>query len=242
MKRISAFAVVVILCCAVAQPQEPSSDKTSLPHLIRFNGTLAAAEAAPRSATAVGMTFALYSNQTGGAPLWQEVQNVTLDAGGHYSVLLGASSKDGVPAELFMSNEARWLGVQVEQEAEQARVLLVSVPYALKAGDAETVGGHPLSDFVMAQPSTATTSSTTASTTGSTTTATKSSARLGTTPNTVSNPTPSATGSTNFVAKFDASSNLINSSIFDNGFVGIGTATPAFNLDVLGGIQAQAAS
>jgi hypothetical protein len=33
---------------------------------------------------------------------------------------------------------------------EQPRVLLVSVPYAMKAGDAETLGGKPLSAFVLA--------------------------------------------------------------------------------------------
>src|ERR1041385_3247005 len=34
--------------------------------------------------------------------------------------------------------------------AEQPRVLLVSVPYALKAADAETLSGKPLSAFVLA--------------------------------------------------------------------------------------------
>ncbi len=33
---------------------------------------------------------------------------------GHYSVLLGATYKDGLPAELFSSDEARWRGLQVE--------------------------------------------------------------------------------------------------------------------------------
>jgi len=33
-------------------------------------------------------------------------------------------------------------------------VLLVSAPYALKAGDAETIGGLPPSAFVLATPST----------------------------------------------------------------------------------------
>jgi hypothetical protein len=34
---------------------------------------------------------------------------------------------------------------------EQPRILLVSVPYALKAGDAETLVGKPVCDFVLAQ-------------------------------------------------------------------------------------------
>jgi len=41
-----------------------------------------------------------------------------------------------------------------------------------------------------------------------------------------------STGTLNRVAKFDASGNVLNSSIFDNGKVGIGTTTPQRTLDV----------
>lgn len=37
-------------------------------------------------------------------------------------------------------------------QVEQSRVLLVSAPYALKAGDAETVGGLPPSAFMLTAP------------------------------------------------------------------------------------------
>lgn len=43
--------------------------------------------------------------------------------------------------QLFTSGEARWLGIQVEAQSEQPRVLRLSVRYALKAADAEKVGG-----------------------------------------------------------------------------------------------------
>jgi hypothetical protein len=99
-----------------------------------------------------GITFALYSEPTGGAPLWLETQNVTADSNGRYTALLGATKPDGLPAELFTSEQARWVGVQVQGQPEQPRVLLVSAPYALKAGDAETIGGLPPSAFVLAAP------------------------------------------------------------------------------------------
>ena len=60
------------------------------------------------------MTFALYKQQEGGAPVWQEVQNVTLSAGGRYTVLLGSASSTGLSPDLFSPQEQRWLGVQVE--------------------------------------------------------------------------------------------------------------------------------
>jgi hypothetical protein len=121
----------------------------------------------------VGITFSLYEEQSSGAPLWLETQNVQADANGHYSVLLGTTKPDGLPAELFTSEQARWVGVQISGQAEQPRVLLVSAPYALKAGDAETVGGLPASAFALANAA-GTTASKGASTAATSSTTTKS--------------------------------------------------------------------
>jgi hypothetical protein len=98
-----------------------------------------------------GVTFALYTEQTGGSPLWLETQNVQT-TNGHYNVMLGSATSHGLPTELFSSGQARWLGVQAQGQAEQPRVLLLSVPYALKAGDAQTIGGLPPSAFILAAP------------------------------------------------------------------------------------------
>ncbi len=84
-----------------------------------------------------------------------ETQNATTDAAGNYTVLLGSATAAGLPADLFSQEEQRWLGVQVQGQAEQPRVLLVSVPYALKAHEAETLGGRSVSDFVLAKGATA---------------------------------------------------------------------------------------
>lgn len=70
------------------------------------------------------------------------------DASGRYAALLGARSLKGIPVDVFSTGEARWLGIQPDGQAEQPRVLLVSVPYALKASDAETLGGLPASAFL----------------------------------------------------------------------------------------------
>ena len=59
----------------------------------------------------VGITFALYSEQSGGSALWLETQNVTADGGGRYLVLLGATKPDRLPADFFTSEQARWAGV-----------------------------------------------------------------------------------------------------------------------------------
>jgi len=77
---------------------------------------------------------------------------VTADKTGRYSTTLGSTTSQGIPSAVFASGEARWLGVQAQGEAEQPRTLLMSVPYALKALDAETIGGKPLSALQLASP------------------------------------------------------------------------------------------
>ncbi len=139
-----AIAVLFLVSAGLAQ-QAPT---TSVPNLIRYGGKLKDAQGAPVSST-TGVTFAIYKQQEGGAPVWMETQNVTPDASGQYSVLLGSTTATGLPGDLFSQQEQRWLGVQVQGQPEQARVLLVSVPYAFKAHEAETLGGKTISDFVL---------------------------------------------------------------------------------------------
>src|SRR4029077_17626304 len=125
-----------------------------VPRLVKFAGTLKDEVGKPRTG-GVGITYAIYKDQEGGAALWLETQNVELDEQGRYTVLLGSAKSEGLPLELFTAGEPRWLGGQVNlpKEVEQPRVLLVSVPYALKAADAETLGGKPVSSFVLTSPS-----------------------------------------------------------------------------------------
>jgi len=128
-----------------------SSAEAAVPRLIKFSGRVLDARGEPLGAVAVRLTFAVYEEPTGGAALWAETQVVELDEQGHYSVLLGATRADGLPVQLFPTGKARWLGVQVEGRDEDPRVLLVSVPYALKAEDAAMLGGRRASDFVLAE-------------------------------------------------------------------------------------------
>jgi hypothetical protein len=155
LRNLRSAAIVSTLLLAVgllALAQNASSAKSAaVPHLIKFNGVLK--DDAGHSKTGVsGITFALYKDQQGGAPLWIETQNVQTDSKGNYTVLLGSSKSTGLPIELFTSGGERWIGVQPQGQNEQPRVLLVSAPYALKALDAETLGGKPLSAFQLAVP------------------------------------------------------------------------------------------
>ena len=98
----------------------------------------------------------------------------------------------------------------------QPRVLLASVPYALKAADAATLGGMPASAFALA--------------------GTRSAANAvpSITPNLATDVTTTG-GIAGYVPKFSGTSSVIDSPVFISGAdVGIGTTTPAATLDVNG--------
>ena len=146
--------LALLLTPFTAVAQTPSSTlavpsaSTDVPRLIKFFGT-AKDETGKLMTGPVGITFSLYQDQQGGNPLWVETQNVQADAVGHYTAMLGSATTEGMPLEVFSSGEAQWLGVQIQGQPAQARVLLVSVPYALKAHEAETLSGRSITDFVL---------------------------------------------------------------------------------------------
>jgi hypothetical protein len=170
-----------------------------------------------------------------------ETQNVQPDRTGHYTVQLGAVSKDGLPADVFMTGEARWLAVQIGNEAEQPRVTLVAVPYAMKAADAEMLGGKPASAYLTSEvlPSAGNSSAAAAIAPASTSHAEAKPSTMTTPKNNVAAPvtpcsiTSDGTASTGSIAKFTAPCNIQSSGITETaGKVGIGISTPGAMLDV----------
>lgn len=145
------LAISVFCSLVTAQQATVSLSSAEVPRLVNFSGKATDAQGKALSGIA-GVTFAIYKDQYEGAPLWLETQNVQADSKGNYTVQLGATTSDGLPLELFSSGAARWLGVRVNGGEEQPRVLLLSVPYALKAADAQTLAGLPPSAFVLAVP------------------------------------------------------------------------------------------
>ena len=141
---------IACLCSLLTAQQSVTSQlsATAIPRLVSFSGK--ATDSQGKTITGIaGATFA-NKDQYERSPLWLETQNVTADSKGNYTVQLGATKPGGLPIDLFSSGEARWLGVTINGGQEQPRVLLLSVPYALKAADAETIGGLPPSAFVLA--------------------------------------------------------------------------------------------
>ena len=241
-------AMAIAIAVVGAAPRVPQGGSTTgppsantdqlggpVPRLITYSGTVkdAAGKVHPG---AMGLTFALYELQEGGSPLFVETQNLQVDEQGRYTVLLGAAQADGLPLDLFTSGKARWLGVtpQLPGVGEQPRVLLVGVPYALKAADAETLAGLPASAFVQA---TALASSAAAGGSGQSNAAQSGAQASG--PNSNATLSVSGSGATDFVPLWTNSTTLGNSVLFQSGTgssakVGLNTTTPASTLDVNG--------
>ena len=222
----SSFAQNEAVSAAVAAPLAASAP-TVVPALVPYNGVAVDGDGHARKGE-VGITFLIFKEPSGGEPVFTETQRVTPDVTGHYAVRLGASMSSGIPLDVFSSGEARWLEVQVAGEKPQPRVLLLSVPYALKAADAATLGGLPASAFALAGSEAA--------------------AYAGGVVRTAFVPDAAATvtttgGTANKVAKFSGTNTIVNSILYDNGTqVGIGTTAPNATLAVSGTVNIHGAS
>ncbi len=211
------FALPLAVSQTVASaPTSPStiavSAPTAVPPLVPYVGAAVNAQGQPL-ANPASITFLIFKDETGGEPLFTESQSVIIDATGHYKVNLGATLSAGLPHDLFSTGDARWLEVQIAGQDPQPRVLLASVPYAMKAADAATLGGLPASAFVLVSQSP------------------KGAAIVPDINTTVTTPG----GSTGYVPEFSGTSTIVDSPIFINGSnVGIGTATPTAPLTVAG--------
>jgi trimeric autotransporter adhesin len=228
MKRNSALLLVIFLVTlsTVFLDAQDSPTAAAGPHLVNFTGKISVARGEPAHSVE-GITFAIYKDQSGGAPLWLETQSVAVDAKGAFTVQLGATRNEGLPVDVFDVKESRWLGVRVGGQEEQPRALLLSVPYALKAADSETLGGFPASAFMLAGapklPSTNAASGNPSSFEQSALT-----------------PTVSGTGTTSFLPLWtNTTGGLGNSVLFQSGSgsaakIGVNTNAPSATLDVQG--------
>jgi hypothetical protein len=209
---------------SAAGASTPANTTSAVPRVVNYGSRLTDLNGKPLTGV-TGVTFLLYREPQGGVPLWLETQNVQPGKDGRYSVALGSTTSGGLPEDVFVSGEARWLAVQIQGQNEQSRVPLLAVPYALKSQDAETLGGLPASAFLLAAPPSNGASSP-APTSSDSSTVPRLAAITG-------------SGTIGFLPAFTGATTVGNSAVFQKGVsptakIGINTATPAAGLDVVG--------
>jgi hypothetical protein len=203
---------LVALAVVVSSPRGLLAQAVqSPPRLISVSGVFQPADGkAPASVEEV--TISIYADESGGTALYQETQSIEVDSSGRYALLMGATEARGVPLDLFASGEARWFGMTWGRpgETEGPRTRLATVPYALSASNAETLGGKPASAYVLAPTAVG-----------------DGTVRMGTTSASAPETTVINPGTTNFIAKYVTAADLGNSALYESGGrLGVNTTTP----------------
>ncbi len=116
------------------------------PQLLPVQGFLADGAGTPIDGM-VSLRFGLYDMDVGGTELYNETQDVVVEAG-RFTAYVG----DTTPLDLalFRDNGTIWVGIAIDGGTELPRFLLGTVPYAAfaeHAGNATTLDGNAAADY-----------------------------------------------------------------------------------------------
>jgi hypothetical protein len=117
-----------------------------VPDVVTFSGVLFGDQQCCGFSYEGPVTVRLFGQAEGGGPLWEETHpDVAVDMG-YFAVDLGSV----VPLDPAVLNLGIWLEVELKGEGPLApRLPLTSVPFALRAGDADRLQGHEAEDFAL---------------------------------------------------------------------------------------------
>jgi hypothetical protein len=223
-----------ILLCSPAVAQVCAS---GVPQTMSYQGVLLDTGGAIVADGNYNFVFKIYDDPTlsGTHLLWTENQNTIPVARGGFNVILGMGTP-AVPLALAFDKQY-YLGIAVNGGAELTpRTTLASSPYSLVArsvSDCGVTSSSIASGQVVKSLNTLHDDVTLAA--GSGITLNQSAQTL--TINATGTGGVTGTGTANQLAKFTGTTAVGNSTIFDNGNVGIGTTSPAVRLDVAGTIS-----
>ncbi|UCD84973.1 MAG: tail fiber protein [Deltaproteobacteria bacterium] len=133
-KTLTLAGLSILLAFTLTAPA--GAQTQTVPQLINFQAYLTNSLGTPLNGPQT-VTFAIYNVKAGGAPLWSEIQVVTVNKG-VTDVLLGnanpLTNTTTTPDALFAGG-TRYLGVKVGTDTEMVpRKRITSVGYALNAG------------------------------------------------------------------------------------------------------------
>jgi len=155
MKRLVLAMTILAVTAAIVQAQTPS-----VPQLVNYQGQLTDVNGVPLpNGSNYMMEFNIYNAKTGGALLWGPMvfdnlsgnghaSKVTL-ASGYFNVYLGPKDTAARDISVAFAQATTFLGIKVTTGSTLTgvpelvpRQQLLSAPYALQAGDADSLGAQ----------------------------------------------------------------------------------------------------
>lgn len=110
--------------------------EAAVPALVQYQGYLTDLAGQPLDG-AHQLGFALYADSIGGSALWQEAHPNVVVSSGAFATLLGTTSP---LSAVYFSGALMWLETRVDGTPLAPRRSLASVPYALRAAQADVAG------------------------------------------------------------------------------------------------------
>ncbi len=139
------ITLVALAWLAIAMTTGPAT--ADIPRMINYQGLLVDEQTRAPLPGEHTLRFRIYDAVSGGSMLWSEEQQVTADAMGVVSVIVGSGSTIGIPFDAPC-----WLEVEVDGEILSPRRQMVSVPYAFRAmnaDNADSLGGIHSGDYIV---------------------------------------------------------------------------------------------
>lgn len=135
MKRTTIFALAALAAMIASASAE-------VPSTVSFSARLVEEDTGKAIDGMHRISFALFTAETGGTSVWDEGREVMIDDG---ILFTGLGENRPLDATVF-DGKALWLEVKVDDVVMEPRVAIESVPYAIRAGAADSVGDLSAAD------------------------------------------------------------------------------------------------
>jgi len=132
MKILTKLAIILMIFLT-AYSLQLKAVHAEIPHLINYQSKLTDANGTPVTGTKQ-ITFRIYDTASGGTPLWEETQSVTINRG-IFNVLLGSSVNLDLPFD-----EQYYLAIKIESDVEMSpRQKIASTGYSFRSKEVDSI-------------------------------------------------------------------------------------------------------